>query len=101
MRLGQPFSSFAKVAFLPLLLTCAGCTLSPEEAVKQAYLGLDPSIDKSLALAFAGFNESQSASIPQQSAHGVWTGTMAIAGTVEETSGTDRTLTLVEGMKEY
>lgn len=94
-------ASLIKTALLPLLLTCAGCTLSPEEAVKQAYLGLDSSLDKTLGLAFTGFNESKDTDVPQQTAHGAWTGSMAILGTVEKTGTTDATLKLVEGMKEY
>jgi hypothetical protein len=75
-------------ASLLMLATVVGCgngdSVSSNEEARRAYLGLDKSISKSLALGFAGYNAATNANIPTQMAAGDATGTLTITGHVDQ-----------------
>jgi hypothetical protein len=64
-----PIIALAGLAFLGAFAACGNDVSSTEDA-KNAYLGLDPSVDKGITLGFAGFNAASSANIDAQSADG-------------------------------
>ena len=61
-----------RLFFLLLLsFSCSnGGGVNSTEQAKQAYLGLDESIDKAITLGFAGFNAASSANIPTEKTNG-------------------------------
>jgi hypothetical protein len=73
---------------------------STEEA-RRAYLGLDTSIEKSLALGFAGFNSATSANIAPQDDIGEVAGTLTITGQVDQGSSDNKGMRLYVGMIDY
>src|SRR4051812_2313430 len=66
------------------LAACSSDSIDSDEQARRAYLGLDPSVEKSIALGFDGFNAASSANIPTQMAAGDLTGTIAIDGQVDQ-----------------
>jgi hypothetical protein len=80
---------------------CGGGGVSNPEDAKRAYEGLDASIDKAIQLGFDGFNEATSASIPPQTGKGAKTGTIVIAGKVDQGSSDNKTMDLTIEMKQY
>jgi hypothetical protein len=66
------------------LTACGSDEVSSDEQARAAYLGLDPAIEKSLGLGFAGFNAASSANIPTQTTTGNLTGTLTINGQVDQ-----------------
>ncbi len=75
--------------------------IDSNQAAQRAYLGLDPSIEQSLALGFAGFNSASSANIAPQSAPGAATGTLTITGQVDQGSSANKGMRLRVGMVDY
>ncbi len=96
------FTSAAAIALLALV----GCsddeaTIDSDEEARRAYLGLDESIEKSLALGFAGFNAASSANIPPQTTAGIEAGTLVITGQVDQGSSDNKGMRLRVGMTAY
>ena len=73
---------------------------SPEDA-RTAYLGLDASIDKAIALGFAGYNSASSANISPQNDVGAKGGTMTITGQVDQGSSANKGMRLHEKLVAY
>jgi hypothetical protein len=77
------------VSFLAVIL-CAACGSSGNNAVnsddqaRRAYLGLDKSISKSLALGFMGYNAATSANIPTETTAGDVSGALTVTGHVDQ-----------------
>lgn len=88
--------------FAVSLMACGddGDIDSNEEA-RRAYLGLDQSIEKSLALGFAGFNSATSANISPQADVGLVAGTLTITGQVDQGSSDNKGMRLYVGMVDY
>jgi hypothetical protein len=89
---------------LLMLVVAAGCGngVSSTADAKAAYLGLDASIDKAIALGFDGFNAATNgANIPTQMTTGMVSGTMTVDGTVDRGASTNRTMTLTETLAGY
>lgn len=88
---------------LAALLCATGCGdgVSSEEKAREAYQGLDASIDKAISLGFKGFNAASSANIPEQSGAGAVTGTMTIAGKVDQGASSNKTMSLTEELVDY
>ena len=86
-----------------LVSTASGCGdgISSEEKARQAYLGLDASIDKAIGLGFSGFNAASSANIPDQKGSGAITGTMVIGGKVDQGASSNKTMSLTEALTDY
>jgi hypothetical protein len=97
--------TLSKLAWLAVMGSCvAACsndTVSSDEQAKQAYLGLDPSIGKSITLGFAGFNAASSANISPQTAAGNVGGTLTITGQVDQGSSANKGMRLYVGMAAY
>jgi hypothetical protein len=68
---------------------------------KKAYLGLDASIDKAIALGFAGYNAASSANIPAQTAKGAKSGTMTVGGQVDQGQSDNKTMNLTVALVDY
>jgi hypothetical protein len=92
------------VALLALSIAGAACSdegVGSDEEARRAYLGLDPSIAKSLNLGFAGFNSASSANIAPQTAAGDATGTLTITGQVDQGASDNKGMRLFVGMVGY
>ena len=85
--------------------TTAACSdddaIDSDEAARRFYLGLDASIEKSLALGFDGFNGASSANITPQVAPGVATGMLTISGQVDQGASSNKGMRLRVGMVDY
>jgi hypothetical protein len=79
-------------------LGCSDEEIDSDEEARRAYLGLDKSISKSLALGFAGFNAASSANIPAQMTTGDAGGTLGITGQVDQGSSANKGMRLRVGM---
>jgi hypothetical protein len=75
--------------------------VSSDEQARRAYLGLDGSIGKALALGFKGFNEASSANISPQSAAGDKSGTITITGQVDQGASANKGMRLNEDLVSY
>jgi hypothetical protein len=89
-----------------LSLAAAACSskddaIDSDEAARRAYLGLDPSIEKSLNLGFDGFNSATSANIAPQTAPGDEAGTLTISGQVDQGVSDNKEMRLRVGMVDY
>lgn len=102
---------FARVS-LPFALVLSGCGGGDDDAsgqpavkstadAKRAYLGLDASIDKAIALGFDGFNAATNANIAPQSAEGEHVGTMTVTGQVDQGASANKTMHLSEALDGY
>lgn len=80
---------------------CGSDDIDSDEQARRAYLGIDPSIEKSLALGFAGFNSAQSANISPQMATGTGTGMLTITGQVDQGASANKEMRLRVGMVTY
>jgi hypothetical protein len=92
-----------KLAFA-LVMFAAACgtdALDSDEEARRAYLALDGSIERSLALGFAGFNAASSANIDPQAAAGGGGGTLTITGQVDQGSSANKGMRLSVGMVAY
>jgi len=84
-----------------MLSACSSSSVNSDAQAKEAYLGLDESIDKAINLGFAGFNAAQSANIPNQNTTGDLTGTMTIGGQVDQGASANKTMRLQETLTNY
>ncbi len=88
-----------------LALGAAACSdddgIDSNETARRAYLGLDPSIPKSIALGFDGFNAADSANIDPQVTDGDATGTLTITGQVDQGASDNKGMRLHVGMVAY
>lgn len=93
-----------RISLLIVALGVAACgsdDIDSDEEARRAYFGLDSSIEKSLALGFAGFNSAQSANISPQMATGTVAGTLVISGQVDQGSSANKGMRLKVGMVGY
>ena len=88
--------------FVAILVSCSndGGVNSTEQA-KQAYLGLDESIDKAITLGFEGFNAASSANIPTEQTTGDLSGTMEVTGQVDQGVSANKQMRLLETLTTY
>ena len=88
-----------------LLLAAASCgddnAVNSNEQARRAYLGLDKSVSKCLALGFQGYNAATNANIPMQMTNGDATGTVAISGHVDQGNPGQATMNLTVDMVMY
>jgi len=71
------------------------------EDARRAYLGLDKSVDKAIALGFQGYNAASNANIPTQEATGDKTGKMAVGGQVDQGQSNNKTMRLTDTLTAY
>jgi hypothetical protein len=84
-----------------LLFTVGACSsdsVDSNEQARRAYLGLDKSISKSLALGFQGYNVATNANIPTQMTMGDASGTLTITGKVDQGTPGQAQMNLNVGM---
>lgn len=90
---------------LCLTTAAAGCSdddeIDSDEAARRAYLSIDGSIEKSIALGFAGFNAASSANIDPQAGTGTAAGSITITGKVDQGSSSNKGMRLNVGMVGY
>src|SRR5260221_13286774 len=84
-----------------LLAACGTDAVNSAEAAKNAYLGLDPSIDKAIQLGFDGFNAASSANISAQTANGTKTGTLTVTGQVDQGTSVNKGMRLFTNYAAY
>lgn len=84
-----------------IVAACGGDAIDSNEAARRAYLGLDPSVGKSLTLGFAGFNAATSANIAPQMTTGGDAGTLTITGQVDQGSSDNKGMRLDIAMAGY
>jgi len=84
-----------------LLLACNGGGVDSNETAKQAYLGLDESIDKAITLGFQGFDDAKSANIPTEQTTGDVSGTMTVTGQVDQGASANKEMRLLEALGDY
>ena len=84
-----------------MVTACGSSSVNSNDQAKQAYLGLDESIDKAINLGFAGFNAASSANIPDQQTTGDLSGTMKIGGQVDQGASANKTMRLQETLTTY
>ena len=90
------------LALVSLVAACGSDgAIDSNEAARRAYLGLDGSVGKSIALGFDGFNAANSANIPPQATTGVGNGTLTISGQVDQGSSANKGMRLEIGMVAY
>lgn len=80
---------------------CSSDAVDSNEQARRAYLGLDKSIGKELALGFKGFSDASNANIPTESGTGDKSGTVAISGHVDAGSSTNKTMHVNVAMVMY
>lgn len=96
----HPLGAFGIALSLSLSLGC-GSGVSSDEQARLAYLGLDTSIDKAIALGFDGFNAANSANIPPQSTVGIASGTLTVTGQVDQGNSANKGMRLSEELVNY
>jgi hypothetical protein len=84
-----------------LVLACSSGGVDSNEAAKEAYLGLDESIDKAITLGFQGFNDSTNANIPTEQTTGDVSGTMTVTGQVDQGVSANKQMRLNEALGDY
>ncbi len=88
-----------------MIATVVGCgngdSVNSDEQARRAYLGLDKSISKSLALGFMGYNAATNANIPTEMAAGDATGTLTITGHVDQGNPSQVSMGLAADMTMY
>jgi len=93
------------IGLASMALFCFACGgddgIDSDEEARRAYFGLDASIEKSLALGFAGFNAATNANIPAQMATGGVGGTLTISGQVDAGTSNNKEMRLRVGMVDY
>lgn len=85
-------------------LIVAGCGndgVADEESARDAYLGLDFAVQKAMQLGFDGFNAASSANIPPQMTTGAATGTMDVAGQVDQGASANKGMRLTVALVDY
>lgn len=84
-----------------VLASCGPLQVSSEESARRAFLGLDRSVEKSIALGFAGFNAATSANIPVQTTTGDDGGTLTVSGKVDQGSSANKGMRLDVALDGY
>jgi hypothetical protein len=90
--------------YASLLVLTVGCSddeIDSDEQARQAYLGLDDSIAKSITLGFQGFNAASSANIDAQMTAGTKAGTLTVTGQVDQGASNNKGMRLNVGMVGY
>ena len=92
-------------SLLIVMSTLVGCgngnSVNSDEQARRAYLGLDKSVSKSLALGFMGYNAATNANIPAEMAAGDATGNLAISGHVDQGNPSQISMGLNAAMTMY
>src|SRR5438874_6295813 len=93
--------SAAAMALAAVLAACGHDEVDSATAARNAYLGLDASIDKAIKLGFDGFNSASSANISPQTAAGTKSGTLTVTGQVDQGSSANKGMRLFTAYAGY
>jgi len=97
--------ALCNASLLVVMASAVGCgngdSVNSNEQARRAYLGLDKSISKSLALGFMGYNAASNANIPTEMAAGDATGTLTITGHVDQGNPSQASMGLAAEMTMY
>lgn len=98
-RLGSLLASLALVA------SVTACSdegeVASEDEARVAYLGIDPGVDRALALGFDGFAAASNANIPDQTGLGDLSGTMVVGGKVDQGASANKEMDLTVAVTDY
>jgi hypothetical protein len=89
------------IAIFAALVGCTSSSVDSNEQARRAYLGLDSSISQSLELAFAGYDAASNASIPTEMGSGSTTGTLTVAGKVDQGNPQQASMALTAALDHY
>lgn len=91
------------LAFACLLAACGSDnkSVNSDTQAQQAFVGLNKSISKSLALAFTGYNAASNANIPMEMDVGDAGGTVTISGQVDKGNCSQLSMNLTQAMAKY
>lgn len=78
-----------------------GASVDSDEQARRAYLGLDQSVSKSLALGFLGYNAATNANIPAETTPGDASGALTITGHVDQGNPSQVSMGLAGAMTMY
>lgn len=85
-----------------LLAACSSDkSVNSDQQAQQAFAGLNKSISKSLALAFAGYDAASNANIPSEMDKGDVSGTITITGQVDKGNISQLSMNLTQAMAMY
>jgi hypothetical protein len=101
---GTPFAkrhAMRRISLFLIVSACSSSSVNSDEQARQAYLGLDESIDKAITLGFKGFNEAKSANIPTETTTGDVSGTMTVTGQVDQGVSANKQMRLLETLDTY
>jgi len=87
--------------FSLVVSACGSDDIDSDEEARRAYLGLDPSVAKSIQLGFDGFNAASSANIDPQVTAGEADGMLTITGQVDQGNSANKGMRLRVGMVAY
>ncbi len=92
-----------RLLFLAFVLSCSNGSsgVNSTQQAEEAYNGLDESIDKAITLGFKGYNASNNANIPTETANGDISGTMSVNGTVDQGVSANKQMHLQETLDDY
>ncbi len=90
-----------RILLFLIVSSCSSSSVNSTEQAKQAYLGLDESIDKAIALGFKGYNAATSANIPTEQTNGDLSGTMTVTGQVDKGVSANKQMRLLETLTTY
>jgi hypothetical protein len=97
--------ALGNASLLMVFATVVGCgngnSVTSDEQARRAYLGLDKSVSKSLALGFVGYNAATNANIPTEMAAGDATGSLTISGHVDQGNPSQISMGLSQAMTMY
>ena len=95
------FMHLRAIAILASFVGCTSSSVDSNEQARRAYLGLDSSISKSLTLAFAGYDAASSANIPTEMGSGTMSGTLTVAGKVDQGNPQQASMSLTAALDVY
>ena len=93
-----------RVLILAAILAASACgsdSVSSVGDARNAYLGLDLSIDKAITLGFDGFNSASSANISPQTTNGTAHGTLTVSGQVDQGASANKGMRLFTAFTNY
>jgi hypothetical protein len=89
------------LAAVLVLSACGSDSVSSEGDARNAYLGIDLSIDKAITLGFNGFNSASSANISAQTTSGATNGTLTVTGQVDQGASANKGMRLLTAFTDY
>jgi hypothetical protein len=93
-----------RLLVLAAVLSMSACdsdSVNSVEDARNAYLGLDLSIDKAITLGFSGFNSASSANISPQTSNGTAQGTLTVTGQVDQGVSANKGMRLFTAFTNY